>query len=50
MIGDGMGIATGGLQETPFGLQFDVLSHNTIRGAAGASLLNGELLVESGWV
>lgn len=50
MIGEGMGIAAGGLTETPFGLQFDVLSHNTIRGAAGASLLNGELLVESGWV
>lgn len=50
MVGDGMGIAAGVPQETPFGLQFDVLSHNTIRGAAGASLLNGELLVESGWV
>ncbi len=50
MIGNGMGIATGGLKDTPFGMQFDVLSHNTIRGAAGASLLNGELLVESGWV
>lgn len=50
MIGEGMGIATGGLNDTPFGMQFDVLSHNTIRGAAGASLLNGELLVDSGWV
>lgn len=50
LVGDGMGIAAGRFQTTPFGLQFDCLAHNTIRGAAGASLLNGELLVENGWV
>jgi aspartate-semialdehyde dehydrogenase len=49
MIADGMGIAAGGLKETPDGLQYDCLAHNTIRGAAGASLLNGELLLEDGW-
>ena len=49
MIADGMGIAAGGVQETPDGLQYDCLAHNTIRGAAGASLLNGELLRENGW-
>jgi aspartate-semialdehyde dehydrogenase len=49
MIADGMGIAAGGIQETPDGLQYDCLAHNTIRGAAGASLLNGELLGEDGW-
>lgn len=50
LVGNGMGIAAGRFQETPFGLQFDCLAHNTIRGAAGASLLNGELLVENGWI
>jgi aspartate-semialdehyde dehydrogenase len=49
MIEGGMGIAAGGIQETPDGLQYDCLAHNTIRGAAGASLLNGELLCENGW-
>jgi aspartate-semialdehyde dehydrogenase len=49
MIGNGMGIAAGGLQETRDGIQYDCLAHNTIRGAAGASLLNGELLCEDGW-
>ena len=29
------------------GLKFVVLSHNTIRGAAGASVLNAELLEQS---
>jgi aspartate-semialdehyde dehydrogenase len=27
-----------------------VLSHNTIRGAAGGSIYNAELLVQQGWV
>ncbi len=48
--GDGMQISAGGLQETDGGLKYNCLAHNTIRGAAGASLLNGELLVEEGWV
>ncbi|WP_336003070.1 aspartate-semialdehyde dehydrogenase [Halorientalis halophila] len=47
---DGMGIAVGGLQETADGLQFNCLAHNTIRGAAGASVLNGELLLEEGYI
>ena len=48
--GDGMQISAGGLQPTENGLKYNCLAHNTIRGAAGASLLNGELLVEEGWV
>jgi aspartate-semialdehyde dehydrogenase len=48
--GDGMQISAGGLQATDTGLKYNCLAHNTIRGAAGASLLNGELLVEEGWV
>ncbi|MFT4890731.1 MAG: aspartate-semialdehyde dehydrogenase [Halobacteriales archaeon] len=49
-LDDGMGIAVGPVQETPGGIQFDCLAHNTIRGAAGASVLNGELLAREGWV
>ena len=48
--GKGMQISAGGLQRTESGLKYNCLAHNTIRGAAGASLLNGELLVEEGWV
>ena len=47
-VGGGMGVAAGGLQETPGGLLYNALAHNTIRGAAGASVLNGELLVDEG--
>lgn len=50
MVGDGMGIAAGGIEETDDGIQYNCLAHNTIRGAAGASLLNGELLAREGWV
>ena len=32
------------------GLKLFALSHNTIRGAAGAAVLNAELLVSKGWV
>ncbi len=46
----GMSVAVGPLQATATGLQFDCLVHNTLRGAAGASLLNGELLVERGYI
>jgi len=31
-------------------VKFVVLSHNTVAGAAGAAVLNGELLVAQGWV
>jgi aspartate-semialdehyde dehydrogenase len=27
-----------------------ILGHNTIRGAAGAALLNAELLLAQGWI
>ncbi len=30
--------------------KFFVLGHNTVRGAAGAAVLNGELMVAQGWV
>ena len=50
MRGDGMQVSAGGVRETENGVQYNCLAHNTIRGAAGASLLNGELLAENGWI
>jgi aspartate-semialdehyde dehydrogenase len=50
MRGDGMAVCVGGIQRTEAGLKYNCLAHNTVRGAAGASVLNGELLVENGWV
>lgn len=47
---NGMAITVGGIQETDGGIQFNVLAHNTMRGAAGASILNGELLLENGHI
>ncbi len=47
--GRGMGVTVGRLR--PCGLldwKFTVLSHNTIRGAAGAAILNAELLASMG--
>jgi len=50
MAENGMQVSTGGLRETTDGVQFNCLAHNTLRGAAGASLLNGELLLEEGYL
>jgi aspartate-semialdehyde dehydrogenase len=45
----GMAAVVGRVREDPvLGLKFVVLTHNTIRGAAGASLLNAELLAAEG--
>ncbi len=49
-LGDGMAISVGGIRESTFGLQYNCLAHNTLRGAAGASVLNGELLLENGYL
>ncbi len=46
----GMSVAVGPPQSTDTGIQFDCLVHNTLRGAAGASLVNGELLAAEGYV
>ena len=49
--GDGMAAVVGRVRECPvFDYKFVVLSHNTIRGAAGASILNAELLKAKGYV
>jgi aspartate-semialdehyde dehydrogenase len=47
--GNGMAVTVGRLR--PCGLldwKFVVLSHNTVRGAAGATILNAELLASLG--
>jgi aspartate-semialdehyde dehydrogenase len=47
--GDGMAVVIGRVRECPnFGHKFVVLGHNTIRGAAGASILNAELALRLG--
>lgn len=49
--GDGMTTSIGRLRECPIlGCKFASLSHNTIRGAAGCSILNAELLAVEGYI
>ncbi len=49
--GKDMITVVGRLREDPlFPVKFVVVSHNTIRGVAGGSLLNAELLVAQGLV
>ncbi|MEW6286349.1 MAG: aspartate-semialdehyde dehydrogenase [Chloroflexota bacterium] len=50
MEGNGMTTVVGRVRKDPlFHVKFVVLSHNTIRGAAGASIYNAELLARQGW-
>jgi aspartate-semialdehyde dehydrogenase len=49
--GGGMSAVIGRIRSAPDGgLRFSCLSHNTVRGAAGAAVLNAELLIENGWI
>jgi aspartate-semialdehyde dehydrogenase len=49
--GEGMTVVVGRLRPCPvLDWKFTVLSHNMVRGAAGAALLNAELLVARGYV
>jgi len=51
MTGRGMTTVVGRLRPDPlFDLKLVVLSHNTIRGAAGGSIYNAEYLVSQGWL
>ena len=51
LAGRGMATSVGRLRADPlFDYKFLVLGHNTIRGAAGGALLNGELLYAQGWL
>jgi aspartate-semialdehyde dehydrogenase len=50
MAGKGMMTSIGRLRECPIlGYKFAALSHNTIRGAAGCSILNAEFLAVKGY-
>ena len=49
-LGGGMSVSAGGIETTSRGVQYNCLAHNTMRGAAGASVLNGELLLEEGFL
>ncbi len=50
-LGNGMTTSVGRLREcSVLDWKFTVLSHNTIRGAAGAALLNAELLKAQGYL
>ena len=47
----GMAVYVGRLRACPvFHLKFIACGHNTIRGAAGAAVLNAELMVSEGWL
>ena len=51
LAGRGMATSVGRLRPDPlFDYKFLVLGHNTVRGAAGGALLNGELLYAQGWL
>lgn len=49
--GNGMALSIGRVEPCPImGLKYFVLSHNTIRGAAGAAIANAELLAQHGFL
>ncbi|HEV2386456.1 MAG TPA: aspartate-semialdehyde dehydrogenase [Candidatus Acidoferrales bacterium] len=49
MASGGMAVVVGRIRRCPIlSFRFSLLSHNTIRGAAGAAILNAEWLVERG--
>ena len=48
-LGDGMTVSIGRVRACPvLACKFVALGHNTIRGAAGASILNAELMAAEG--
>ena len=51
MAGRGMATVVGRIRPDPlFDYKFVVLSHNTIRGAAGGSIYNAELMLSKGMI
>jgi aspartate-semialdehyde dehydrogenase len=47
----GMAVSIGRLRPCPIlDYKFTILSHNTVRGAAGGAILNAELLVSEGYL
>jgi aspartate-semialdehyde dehydrogenase len=50
-LGRGFTVSVGRVRACPvMGLKFVVLSHNTVRGAAGVAILNAELLARKGYL
>lgn len=50
-LGGGMSVSIGRLRPCPlFDWKFTLLSHNTIRGAAGCAVLNAELMLAQGYI
>ena len=48
---NGMAVFVGRLRECPvLDYKFIALGHNTVRGAAGAAVLNAELMKAEGWL
>jgi aspartate-semialdehyde dehydrogenase len=51
MRGGGMAITVGRIRRCPvLGVKLVAMGHNTIRGAAGAAILNAELMHADGWL
>lgn len=51
MAGNGMATTVGRIRECPIlGYKYAALTHNTIRGAAGCSILNAELMATEGYI
>jgi aspartate-semialdehyde dehydrogenase len=51
MRGGGMTVSVGRIRPCPvLGLKLVALGHNTVRGAAGAAVLNAELMRADGWI
>jgi len=51
MTGAGMATVVGRIRRDPIlDLKFVLLGHNTVRGAAGGSVLNAELLLQQGYI
>ncbi len=49
--GGGMTVSVGRIRTCPvLGTKFVALGHNTVRGAAGAAILNAELMQADGWL
>lgn len=46
-LGEGMTVSIGRIRE---GIRYTAMGHNTIRGAAGSSVLNAELLKKKGYI
>ena len=49
--GRGMAVTIGRIRPCPImGTKFVAMGHNTVRGAAGAAILNAELMLAEGWL